>query len=405
MLTNNGNKKKRRKKLVKWVLLVVLVAFAFWSEFDGIVDGQLYFPYFDGYMNGWPDVVIDATREPSSTHIPSTPNADVTPLPTIEPETPKKVEGGTLEFRIFDVGQADCMLIEQSGKYMMIDCATSGAADDVIERLEELNITRLEYLVLTHPHADHMGGAWKIIKYFMDRDGIGTILVSDYSASDISPTWLENLQTNMLEMHGDLEKFEELFVMWENECYWQSEKEQEQYMRDKIDQFFVNHGYWSHPVPGDIIELGDATIEFVGPNSEKYNNTNNYSLVMRVTYGEIDILLTGDAEKEVEAEMLATGFELQSEVLKVGHHGSNTSTSEEFLEAVSPEFCVISCKKGHSDRNPDQEVVDLLEAGHYVVRRTDENGEIVMTTDGENITWNCEPGDYLSGVELAEKEE
>ena len=390
MLSNNGSNKRRRKKILKWILVGLMFIVAFWLEFDAVLDGQLYFPYFEElWQSKQNEEPLTSTPTPVAI---TTESPDVTNL------------GGMLEYTTYNVGQADCLLFKQGEHYMMVDCATSGEIDDVIKQLKELGVTKLDYLVLTHPHSDHMGGASKVIKYFAERSGIGTVYISDYTTKAITSEWHSNLLQTFIEINGDEEEYIATYEKWEIEVANLSEKKQEQYIRDKNDDFMVEHGYFAHPNVGDVIYLGDAKIQFLAPNSDKYSQVNNYSIVMRVTYGDIDIMLAGDAEKLSEQEIIANGLELESEILKVGHHGSNTSTSDEFLEAVSPVYCIITCKKGHKDQNPDEEVIRKLEEGRYVIRRSDENGKIVLTTDGKNIFWNCEPGDYLSGIELAEKE-
>ena len=318
-----------------------------------------------------------------------------------EVEQTVEVEG-TLELVMFDVGQADCFYVRQGDYSILIDCATSGQISGVLKRLKELGVEKLDFLILTHPHSDHMGGTAVVINEY--GQNIGTIFMPDYTQSIVTTAWQTNMQEAFLRRSGLEQEYLKEYSMWEKECDALSSNKQARYISKKTDEFFVKNGCIVHPKVGDKLQFGEATIEFIAPNSEKYTNLNNYSIAFQLVFGDVSILFTGDAEVLSEKEMLQTGINLDSDILKIGHHGSNTSSSEEFLDAVSPKAVMISCKLGHDDENPDAEVVKRLEAKGYEVYRTDENGEVSMTTDGKQIFWSCKPGDYLSGVELAEKE-
>lgn len=309
---------------------------------------------------------------------------------------------GNLELVMFDVGQADCFLVRQGDFSALIDCATSGQIGSVLKRLEDFKVEKFDYLILTHPHSDHMGGAASVINKY--GQNIGTILMPDYTQSIVTTAWQTNMQEAILRRGSLEQKYLSKYSLWEKECEDLSNKKQAQYMSKKTDEFFVQNGCIVHPKVGDKLQLGEARLEFIAPNSEKYTNLNNYSIAFRLEFGNVSILFTGDAEVLSEKEMLQTGISIDSDILKLAHHGSNTSSSEEFLDAVSPKAVLISCKLGHDDENPDEEVVKRLEEKGYEVYRTDENGEVSMTTDGKQISWSCNPGDYLSGVELAKKE-
>ena len=154
---------------------------------------------------------------------------------------------------------------------------------------------------------------------------------------------------------------------------------------------------------GKTYELGDATMKIIGPMSEPEDNINNYSTILKVTYGEMDIIMTGDAETEVEEEILESGEDIDAEILKVGHHGSDTSTSDEFLEAISPDYALISAKVGNKYKHPIKSTMDKLKNHQIKVYRTDENGTVIATITSDDVNFNCDPGDYLSGTELEER--
>jgi competence protein ComEC len=142
------------------------------------------------------------------------------------------------------------------------------------------------------------------------------------------------------------------------------------------------------PIAGSTITLDPAIkVEVLAPNSTKYEDLNNYSIVLKVTYGKTSFLLTGDAERESEKEMLAKSYNLKADVLKVGHHGSNSSTSAAFLKAVAPRYTVICVGKDNDDYgHPKQAILDRLSRARVKIFRTDLNGTIIAESDGEKVT-------------------
>lgn len=148
---------------------------------------------------------------------------------------------------------------------------------------------------------------------------------------------------------------------------------------------------------GTIYELGDATMKVIGPINEPGDEPNNYSTVLKVTLGEMDLIFTGDAEKEVEEDILASGENVDAEILKVGHHGSNTSTTEEFLDAIDPDYALIPT--GNKYGHPTKSTMEKLEERNIEVYRTDENGTVVCVVTSNDVSFSSEPGSYLSGDE------
>lgn len=260
---------------------------------------------------------------------------------------------------MIDVGQADSFLLVQNGEVALIDCGTSSTSKRIVEYLSEQGITHIDYVFGTHPHDDHMGGMQKVITS-VDVDNI---YIPDIKDGDVVSNWYMKL----------------------------------------INTFNVGNYNVKHPKVGDEYQLGEATIKIIGPISEPKDNLNNYSTVMKVSFGEMDIIFTGDAEKIVESEILDSGVNLEAEILKVGHHGSDTSTSQEFLDAISPEYALISAKVGNKYEHPTASTMEDLKKRGIEVYRTDENGNVVIELSPNNVQFNCEPGDYLSGVELEKK--
>ena len=142
----------------------------------------------------------------------------------------------------------------------------------------------------------------------------------------------------------------------------------------------------AQPETGAVYDLGDgASLTILAP-VDQYDDLNNWSIVCRLDYGETSFLFTGDAEKAVERDLLEVGADLDADLLKVGHHGSSTSTGKTFLEAVSPQYGLISCGMGNRYGHPNEETLDTLEEAGVEVYRTDISGSIVALSDGETIT-------------------
>ncbi len=239
-----------------------------------------------------------------------------------------------------DVGQADSILIQEpSGKTMMIDAGNNNDAEYVIDYLNKLQINRIDYLIGTHPHEDHIGSMDKVI----DNFDIGTIYM---------PKKISNTKT-----------FEDVLKSIKNKNL-------------KV----------TAPVPGNVFSLGKAKCTILSPISDEYSNTNNYSITVKVEYGKTSFLFTGDAEKEPEQEMIKMwGNDLKADVLKVGHHGSSSSSTDEFLEKVNPSLAVISVGKDNDYNHPHEETLEKLNRLNIPVLRTDELGNIIITSDGNNI--------------------
>ncbi|NLY46737.1 MAG: hypothetical protein GX053_12250 [Tissierella sp.] len=150
------------------------------------------------------------------------------------------------------------------------------------------------------------------------------------------------------------------------------------------------------PTPGSTFNLGQAKFTILAPNSSSYEDLNNYSIVIKMEYGNNSFLFTGDAEDISENEMISKGFDLSADVLKVGHHGSSSSTTQTFLNKVNPKYAVIMVGNDNSYGHPHEETMNKLKSKGITVYRTDENGTIIAISDGTNITFNTNPGSYTS---------
>ena len=247
-------------------------------------------------------------------------------------------ENSNFEVHFIDVGQADSALIECDGKTMMIDGGNVADSNVVAAYLKKEDVTELNYVVCSHAHEDHVGGL----------------------SGALSVTKADNIYAPKTEANKKAYKnFKK--------------KAEEQNVEIK------------HPNVGDEIQLGSSTVEFLGPVDENGKDLNSTSIVLKITYGNTSFLFTGDAESDEEEEILNSGADLKSTVLKVGHHGSRTSTSYPFLREVMPQYAVISVEKGNSYGHPNEETLSKLSDAGVEVYRTDESGDIVMTSDGNSI--------------------
>lgn len=250
-------------------------------------------------------------------------------------------DGDIMTVEFVDVGQGDCEFVElPDGKCMLIDSGEKYCADMVEERIKNEGYTSIDYLVVTHPHTDHMGGMSQIISDF----DIGEIYM---------PYATSNTKT-----------FED--------------------MLEAIDSKGMTINTAKAGV--EIFFSEEITGEFLAPVGSDYDELNNYSAVLKLTYNDVSFLFTGDAEDISENEMLENSYsDLDADVLKVGHHGSRYSTSDDFLNAVSPQYAVIECGEDNKYGHPHSETVAKLESNGTEIYRTDLNGNITFVTDGIGI--------------------
>lgn len=240
-------------------------------------------------------------------------------------------EAQPFEVHFIDVGQGDCALVVSDGKTMLIDGGNPGDGPEIVEYLQAQGVEKLDVLVASHPHADHIGG----LPYVVEHMPVTRAWLSPYVHTSAT--------------------YESLL--------------------DGLDARGVAV---SVPTAGETFALGGAQCQFAA-DGRGFDDANNASLILRVEYQAVSVLFTGDAEAPAEARALENGFPLASTVLKVGHHGSDTSTSDAFLAAVQPEIAVISVGEGNSYGHPAAETLKKLTCQVY---RTDEMGTVVLASDG-----------------------
>ena len=248
---------------------------------------------------------------------------------------------GVAEIHYLDVGQGDAIYIKANNKDILIDAGPKSDSEKLMTQLKKLNIDDFEIVIATHPHEDHIGGMTEVFKLYD---------VKSFYMSD--KTHITKTFTNMMKAVSD------------------------EGLKVNILK------------SGDYIDLGGgARFDVYSPIGKNYEELNDYSPIMKLTYGNNKFMFTGDAEVLSEEEVLSkySASELKSDVLKVGHHGSTTSTSDAFLDAVNPTYAVISLGVDNSYGHPHKEIINKLNNSKIKTYRTDLSGQITITSDGNNI--------------------
>ena len=252
-----------------------------------------------------------------------------------ETETSVTEEKDKLKIYYIDVGQADSILIQNENEFMLIDAGNNNDGPLLVKYFQSLNIKDFKYVVGTHPHEDHIGGLDDIITNF----NIGTIYIPD--AITTTKTFEDLLNS--------IEKKNMTFTV------------------PKIDSTF---------------NLGKANVKviYTGTDTKDLNNT---SIVLKMSFGSTTYLFTGDATSTTEKKIL--NKDISADVLKVGHHGSNYSSTDKFLNKVNPKYAIISVGKNNIYSHPATKTIDKLNKLNIKIYRTDELGTIILTSDGKNI--------------------
>ena len=278
---------------------------------------------------------------PSIPHVDST-SQDVTVPPTDEVPS----SSSSVEVHFIDTGNSDSILIKEGQKAMLIDGADNDDEKSLVDYIKAQGVTEFEYVIATHPHADHIGALDSVIKNFP----INYLFVSN----------------------GDAET-----------------KTYKDFINAAMDKKLMPNV----PLEGKKFMLENSYFEVFNTNGG--STTNDQSLVLLFTNGEDKMLFTGDAEEETEVEILSQMVEV--DILKVGHHGSHSSTSPAFLEKVNPNYAVITVGKDNKYGHPHVETVDKLKKAAIEVHRTDECGNVIFISTGNGVSTDCEPGSYNNG--------
>lgn len=280
------------------------------------------------------------------------PEADPETRPESEPgktTTPEKTTpAGQLTVHFIDVGQGDSILIQTPSQNILIDGGPKAAGSSVVSYIKGQGVSKLNLVIGTHPHEDHIGGLVAVLQ------SIPVTEVIDSAVPHTTKTYEDYL--NIIE--------------------------------SKNIRFTDGRA-------GAVRDLGGgASMQIVHPSSPSASDLNNASVVARIVFGQISFLFSGDAESAAESQILGRGAAIASTILKVGHHGSRTSTSQSYLDAVKPKAAVIMCGAGNSYGHPHEETLAKLAAAGVEIYRTDQHGTIIISTDGQTYTVNKQPMSY-----------
>ena len=241
--------------------------------------------------------------------------------------------GFGLAVHFIDVGQGDSILAESNGHYMLIDAGENDQAGTVISYLKAQGVTKLDYVIGTHPHSDHIGGLDKVIDTFpVDKVILPPVEHTTKTFEDV----LDSIASRGLKI--------------------------------------------TKPTPGDSYDLGDASFTILSPVKDYGSDLNNWSVGVRLTYGDNSFVMCGDAENQAEEDIIKNGA-----VLKADHHGSSPSTSDAFLKKVSPSWVVIQCGKGNSYGHPSPDVMERMKKRRIPVMETGYGGAVILRTDGKGL--------------------
>ena len=280
-----------------------------------------------------------AQTDPSAT---AAPTPTVTPIAQAVQPTDEAESGMTLT--VLEVGKADCLVLQCDGESMIIDGGNNDDEDYILAQLDALGIEWFKYLVNTHPHEDHLGSLDAVTYYFPIQQAI------------LSPK--EHTTAN----------YERLLTALEDR---------------EVPVHIAQRG--------DTFQLGGATLTVLSPaENAEYEGYNDWSVVLMAQYGDVRFLLMGDAEKPVEGDLLDSGDDLRADVIKIGHHGSQTSSKKSFLSAVSPTWALITCDRTVEAGEPNAKVSGYLDDLGVETLRTDLSGVITVYTDGTDVAITTE---------------
>lgn len=264
---------------------------------------------------------------------------------------------GELVIHFIDVGQADCILLIAGETTVLIDGGNIPTDRDVLEYLRRFGVDQIDLMVNTHPHGDHLGGL---------------------------PTVLNNIPTDAI---------------------WCADSTYDTYLYQSFTQLVAQKNFnVSHPEPGTRFEENNLSISVLGPlqSADKYTDLNDTSLVLMVQFGQRKFLFTGDMESYAEQQLVSSGISLKADLLKVGHHGSYSSTSQVFLDKVDPDYGVIQCGRNNEYGHPHDAPIGRLNRADVELYRNDLMGTIVLVTNGQDMAFFLETTNlFINGYRKA----
>ena len=257
---------------------------------------------------------------------------------------------GEMAVHFLDVGQGNAILVQSGGQNLLYDGGDQNHADEVVSYLQQQNVQTIDYMISSHYDEDHLGGLIPCLNTFE----VSNVLGPDYvHTSNLFNTFMNTATANAI-----------------------------------IVQY---------PSVGDTFDFGTGSFTVLAPSGISQNSNDN-SLVIKLENGSNSFIFTGDAEETSEQDMISTGMNLDCDVLSIGHHGSASSTTWDFLEATSPSYAVISCGVNNQYNHPSAETMGRLSDMEIPVFRTDKQGTIIAVSDGTTINWSQNPcNDYSSG--------
>lgn len=270
-----------------------------------------------------------------------------------------RAEGEALRVEVLDVGQGNAILLESQGHYVLIDGGDRETSSFVVSYLKDQGIDTFDYVVVSHFDSDHLAGVIGVLHQF----GVNQILTPDYE--------------------GDTKLY--------------------QSFQEAVRQYQVME---IHPEQEEIYSFGTAEMEILGPVYYGHSDENEDSICIRVTNGANSFLICGDIGEDTETELVHTGVDVSAEVYLLNHHGSNTSSTQEFLDLVQPSYAVISCGEGNSYGHPGKETMGRIKNWGIPVYRTDRQGIIRVESDGTQLFWEQEPcNDFMAGENQEETDQ
>ena len=253
-----------------------------------------------------------------------------------------KVNPNLMYVHYINVDQGDAILIQVNNKNLLIDSGPKSHKKQLVKFLNDLNISKLDYVIATHPHEDHIGNMNKVLNSYKVQSFYAPKV---YSYTKSFEQMIDSLKSNNLKITP------------------------------------IKRGC-------NTINLGFQTnVEVFSPINDTYDNENNYSPVIKISFGNNSFLFTGDAEKEIEDKLILLNDDLKADILKVSHHGSSSSTSDSFLNRVSPKYAVISVGKNNIYDHPNDTIISKLNTYNIDILRTDIQNNITLISDGTNISY------------------
>lgn len=317
--------RKRKNSLKQYALAIIIIALLVIAEKSGV----LYYIDKTVENTGLAEKILSGASNTSDVAKVKTDNEIISSV-----SENINIDENKLNILYLDVGQADCELVICNGKTMLIDAGNAKDGEKIVNGLKSLGISKLDYVVGSHVHEDHIGG----MSYIIDNFDIGNFYLP-YNVTTTS-SYYKKLLTSISNKGLSI----------------------------------------SEAVIGDKIELGNAICEFMSVDNTEPENANLASIVIQLSYGELKYLFMGDAESENEKSRDWNDID----VLKVGHHGSNTSSTQEFLNQVLPEISIISVGEGNSYGLPKDKIIERLNNIGTIIYRTDIDGTLQITSDGKS---------------------